>query len=141
MWCWYSFFTLFLFDEVRNITCIVLEPYTLRESFKQLYLVGIVLIIYFYFIFLVLYVFVLGRSNEHFASGLVSQYFNYLLLFKYNCLHFPLPLPPPHPSPPPTLSPSLLWLCPWVLCTYSLMTSPPQRHPPFYFPPSSPWLL
>ena len=44
------------------------------------------------------------------------------LLFRYSCLHFhPTMPPPPHPSSPPTLESTLLWLCPYVLYTFSLM--------------------
>ena len=49
-------------------------------------------------------------------------YFNFLLLFKYNCLHFHPTVPLPTPSIPashPQAYP--LWLCPWVLHPCSLM--------------------
>ena len=54
---------------------------------------------------------------------LFYAYFILLLLFKYNCLHFPTTtFPSPTYPHPPTLNPSPLWLCPWFLYTWSLMT-------------------
>ena len=62
--------------------------------------------------------------------------YNYLLLFKYSCLHFSPPLPPHHLSPPPTFDSTPLWLCPCVLYTCSLMTLP--LFPPHYLSLFSP---
>ena len=78
-----------------------------------------------------------SSSSTHFCVC-VCVHPHFLLLFKHNCLHFLPHYPPPlQPSPLPILNPTLLWLCPCVLYTCSLMTI----HP---FPPLAPhplWLL
>ena len=53
-----------------------------------------------------------GRSGLFF-------FLNFLLLFKYSCLHFP----PTTPTSPPSILPPF-WLSPCVLYTCSLMTLP-----------------
>ena len=59
---------------------------------------------------------------------------NFLLFFKYSCLHFPHPFPPPYPLPPPTLNLNPLWLCLWVLYTWTTLTTLPLLPPVIPFP-------
>ena len=82
----------------------------------------------------------IGDFVKYFTTHLFST-FSRIKLFKififfFYCSSivvsiFPPPLPPSHPSPSPTLILHLLWLCPCVLCTCSLMTLPLF---PFCFP-------
>ena len=70
---------------------------------------------------------------EYNFYGFIHKFFpHFLLLFKYNCLHF-LPTTPLQPqlAPLPTLDPTPVWFCPSVLYTCS-------RKPCPLFPPLSP---
>ena len=69
-------------------------------------------------------------SPGTFESGtLLGRFFVCFLIIFCCCSRtvvstFPRHSPLPHPPPPPTLNPIPLWLCPWVLYTFSLVTLP-----------------
>ena len=64
--------------------------------------------------------------TERFLKGWIDCCFylfiyHFLLLSKYICLHLPTTTFPCPAHPHLPLNPTPIWLCPWVLCTCSLM--------------------
>ena len=60
--------------------------------------------------------------TSHIIKLFFLLFFLFLLLFKYSCLHFPattVPSPPTLTSHPQS---SPLWLCPWVLYIYLIIS-------------------